>query len=157
MDWEGLDLEPNENLSPLQEELEKQRIPIIAREDILRWGHKPQGTFSTREAYWLKAPSDLLPNAQLWRKIWNLKHWPKITLFLWLVAHSRILTWDNLSKRGFVGPSMCLLCGKAQETMEHFLNSCHYTAQLWDQVALVMHTSNRHRDNILETITNWRD
>jgi hypothetical protein len=138
MDWEGLNLEPNENLSPLQEELEKRRIPIIVGEDVLRWEHKPKGTFGTREAYQLKAPSDPLSNTQLWSKLWNLKHWPKITLFLWLVAHSSILTWDNLSKRGFVGPSMCLLCGEVEETMEHLLSSCHYTAQIWDQVALVM-------------------
>jgi exonuclease III len=62
VDWGGLDLEPNENLSPLQEELEKRRIPIMAGEDILRWGHKPQGTFSTREAYRLKAPPNPLPS-----------------------------------------------------------------------------------------------
>ena len=123
----------------------------------MRWGHRPQGTFSTREAYRLRAPSDPLPNTKIWRNLWDLKHWPKITLFLWLVAHSSILTWDNLSKRGFVGPSMCLLCGEAEETMNHLLNSCHYTTQIWDQATLVMRTSDRHRDSILETIANWRD
>jgi hypothetical protein len=110
-----------------------------------------------QEAYQIKTHVYPLPTGKVWHKIWNLKHWPKMTLFLWLVSHSSILTWDNLSKRGFVGPSICMLCGEEYKTMNHLLNSCPYTAQLWDQVALIMRTLDRHRDSILETITNWRD
>ena len=40
-----------------------------------------------------------------WRKIWNPKLWPKISTFLRLLSHRRILTWDNLLKPGFYGPS----------------------------------------------------
>jgi ribonuclease HI len=154
---ERMDLELHVDLAPLQEELAKRKIPIIEGEDILRWGYRPQGSFSTREAYQIKTQSDPLPASKVWQKIWNLKHWPKITLFLWLVSHSSILTWDNLLKRGFVGPSLCILCGEAEETMNHLLNTCPYTAQIWDQAALIMRTSDRLRDSVLETITNWRD
>jgi hypothetical protein len=41
--------------------------------------------------------------------------------------------------------------------MNHLLNSCPYTAQLWDQLALIMRTSDRHRDSIIDTISEWRD
>jgi hypothetical protein len=41
--------------------------------------------------------------------------------------------------------------------MNHLLNSCPYMAQIWDQVALIMHTSDRHRDSIIDSIMNWRD
>jgi exonuclease III len=157
LDRERINLGAHVDLAPLQEELTKRRIPIIAGEDILRWGYRPQGFFSTREAYQIKAQSNPPPDSEVWGKIWNLKHWPKITLFLWLVSHSSILTWDNLLKRGFVGPSLCILCGEAEETMNHLLNTCPYTAQIWDQAALIMRTSDRLRDNILATITNWRD
>jgi hypothetical protein len=157
LDREGIDLEAGVDLAPWQEEMTKRKIPKIAGEDILRWGYRPQGTFITREAYQLKALLDPLPNTKAWRKLWSLKHWPKITLFLWLVNHSIILTWDNLGKRGFAGPSICLLCGEAEETMNHLLNSCHYTAQIWDQATLIMRTSHRCRDNMLTTISNWRD
>jgi hypothetical protein len=99
LDRESIDLEAHVDLAPWQEEMAKRKIPKIAGEDILRWGYRPQGTFSTREAYQLKAHLDPLPNTKAWRKLWSLKHWPKITLFLWLVTHSSILTWDNLEKR----------------------------------------------------------
>jgi ribonuclease HI len=154
---ERLNLEAHVELRPWQDEMSKRKIPKLTGEDILRWGYSPRGTFSIREAYHIKTQSDPLPTRKVWSKIWDLKHWPKITLFLWLVTHSSILTWDNLSKRGFVGPSICMLCGEAAETMNHLLNSCPYTAQIWDQSALIMRTSDRKRDNIIDTITDWRD
>ena len=33
----------------------------------------------------------------------------KVKLFMWLVHQKKILTWENLLKRGFVGPSKCHL------------------------------------------------
>jgi hypothetical protein len=41
--------------------------------------------------------------------------------------------------------------------VNHLLNSCPYTAQIQDQSALIMCTSDRKRDNIIDTITYWRD
>ena len=35
-------------------------------------------------------------NIKKWSTLWGRKQWPKITLFLWLVMHGKILTWDNL-------------------------------------------------------------
>jgi exonuclease III len=157
MDRQSLHLSDQVDLGPYQTEMLKRKIAKLSGEDILRWGHRPSGTYSTSEAYHIKIQSSLEPAGRVWQKIWNLKHWPKITLFLWLVAHSSILTWDNLSKRGFVGPSVCILCGEAAETMNHLLTSCPYTAQIWDQMALIMRTSDYVRDNIADTIADWRD
>jgi hypothetical protein len=109
---EHLNLEAHVDLRPWHSEINKRKIPILTGEDILRWGYLPRGTFSIKEAYAIKTQSDPLPLRKEWNKIWALKHWPKISLFLWLVTHSSILTWDNLSKRGFVGPSICMLCGE---------------------------------------------
>jgi exonuclease III len=106
------------DLAPLQEALAKRKIPLRDGEDILRWGYRPQGSFTTQEAYQLKTKIDSTIDTEIWGKIWNLKHWPKITLFLWLVLHSSILTWDNLLKRGFNGPSICTLCGKGGGNFE---------------------------------------
>jgi hypothetical protein len=137
--------------------MSKRKILKLEGEDILRWGHRPKGTFSTQEAYQLLTQTNPPPTNELWRKIWSLQHWPKVTTFLWLISHSSILTWDNLSKRGFLGPSICLLCESAEETMNHLLNSCSYTAQLWDQVAIIMRKSDRRRESVIDTIANWRD
>jgi ribonuclease HI len=157
LDKERINLDARVDVEPWQEEMSKRKILKLEGEDILRWGHRPKGTFSTQEAYQLLTQINPPPTNELWRKIWSLQHWPKVTLFLWLISHSSILTWDTLSKRGFTGPSICLLCERAEETMNHLLNSCSYTAQLWDQLAIIMRTTDRQRESIIETIAEWRD
>jgi hypothetical protein len=157
VDRDHMDLDAHVNLEPLNEELDKRKIPRIEGEEILQWGYGTQGTFSTREAYRIQTGTDLGPTSEIWQKIWNLRHWPKVTLFLWLVLHSSILTWDNLLKRGFTGPSIFILCGDAEETMNHILNTRPYSAQIWDQATIIMRTSDRLRNSIIETLENWRD
>ena len=50
-----------------------------------------------------------------------------------------------------------MLYGEEAETMNNLLNTFPYTAQVWDQSALIMRTSDYKRDNIIDTISEWRD
>jgi hypothetical protein len=94
---------------------------------------------------------------QQWGKIWDSPQWPKIKIFKWLVLHNRILTWENLRKRGFIGPSQCHLCQAKEETMNHLLDECNYTTKIWDWAASIFRQSNRTRGNISATINNWNE
>jgi hypothetical protein len=69
---------------------------------------------------------------QQWEKLWNNPHWPKIKVFQWIILHNRILMWENLKKRGFIGPSTCHLCEENDETMNHLMDECPYTTEVWD-------------------------
>jgi hypothetical protein len=40
----------------------------------------------------------------MWKNVWNNDGIPKINIFLWLLAQNKLLTVENLSKRGFKGP-----------------------------------------------------
>ncbi len=64
--------------------------------------------------------------------VWKSKVPLRVKLFLWLAAKNRILTADNLAKRGWIGPSICVLCGDNQENLHHLLLDCRYTKALWD-------------------------
>jgi hypothetical protein len=39
--------------------------------------------------------------------------------------------------------------------MEHLLNTCHYSQQIWDWGAQAMRRSQRDRSSIRETLVNW--
>jgi zinc-binding in reverse transcriptase len=49
---------------------------------------------------------------------WKLHLLLKIKLFMWLVSKNRILTKENLSKRGWIGAMQCCFC-TADESVEH--------------------------------------
>jgi hypothetical protein len=132
--------------------INSRNIFIQQGEDILRWGHSTTGTFNLKEAYFLSAGHDSLPKDTVWNKIWGAKLWPKISTFLWLTVHNSILTWDNLTKRGFTGPSWCPLCCNEEETQNHLLNLCPFSSQLWDQCTSIMRTSDRNHSSLRETI-----
>jgi hypothetical protein len=145
------------NIQPLLDQLNSRRIFSQQGEDILRWGHSNTGTYNLQEAYFFSTGHNSLPKEAIWNKIWGAKLWPKINTFLWLAANHSILTWDNLMKRGFIGPSWCHLCCNDGETQNHLLNLCSYNSHLWDQCASIMRTSDRNRLGIRETMEEWRD
>jgi hypothetical protein len=89
----------------VEEELRKRKLVVSEEEDQLRWGQKKGREFNLKEARHYIANQDQEDPAQQWDKLWNNPQWPKIKIFKWLVLHNRILTWENLRKRGFIGLS----------------------------------------------------
>jgi hypothetical protein len=146
---------PDLNLSAWIQEAGRRKIPRREGPDILRWGHLASGNFSVKEAYRIHGNHYNQEVDTIWGKIWSSALWPKVSTFLWLIIHNRILTWDNLRKRGFIGPSMCVLCQSQEETKEHLFNGCRYSQTVWDQGAQIMRRSNQNRGSIRDTIENW--
>jgi len=62
--------------------------------------------------------------------LWQWKIPLKIKLFVWLLLEQKLLTWDNLVKRGFLGPSMCALCGVEGENAKHLFVDCVFTKDI---------------------------
>ena len=87
--------------------------------------------------------------------IWTLNLWTKVSLFAWLVVKGRILTYENLRKRGVHGPSQCYLCSQAEETTNHLLDSCPFAAAIWDKGAIGFRRRDRKRAQSARTLTKW--
>lgn len=51
--------------------------------------------------------------------------------FAWLVFHNMNLTWDNLRKRCWHGPSRCVLCEADEETNFHMFFQCPSIQCVW--------------------------
>ena len=101
---------PGKHVPPTERYQSKTDQTFKDRPNILRWGHSTTGIFSVNEAYYLQGNYQDQDLEIIWRKIWNGILWPKVSICLWLIAKNGILTWDNLLKRGFIGPSRCTLC-----------------------------------------------
>eukprot|EP00253_Pinus_taeda_P024057 PITA_24057 len=138
----------------LAEELQKRQILKATEQDKLRWGYEEKGTYTTKEAYHIII-KDQLTKDKLWEKIWSPPIWPKISTFLWLLSHNRILTWDNLRKRKFEGPSICLNCKMEEETAVHLMQLCPFSRKMWEKVTFHCQKEGREIGNVNNTLRNW--
>lgn len=54
----------------------------------------------------------------------------KVQAFLQLLIRRSILTWGNLSRRGWVDPGRCILYQKENENIDHLFVECQYTTSI---------------------------
>ena len=55
-----------------------------------------------------------------WRSIWKQKVPSKVAFFVWIAALGKILTCDNLMKRGYTMASWCCMCQCNGEAVDHY-------------------------------------
>ena len=72
--------------------------------------------------------------------IWRINVPIKIRAFLWLVINKAILIWENLMKKSWLGPSICVLY-KLEESIDHLFFRCPYSTQIWEQLAQYLNLS----------------
>ena len=72
----------------------------------------------------------LIPNSRITTGI--TQSLPKIDLFIRTLLHGRILTGENLEKRGVAGPFRCPLCAAGGETITHLFLHCPYANLVWN-------------------------
>jgi len=92
------------------QELDRRKNFISEGNDQLRWGNNNEGALNLKEAKLILLGLDSHAPDKAWQRLWKQQGWMKIKLFTWLVQHRKILTWDNITKRGIMWPSRCQLC-----------------------------------------------
>ena len=104
----------------------------LMENDVLAWSPNPKGVYSVSTGYQVLLSQQLAGReVHWWKKVWNKFSWSKCNCFIWTLAWNRCLTWDNIQKRGFMGPSRCVLCGDGEEDAQHLFFRCPFTLQLW--------------------------
>jgi len=147
---------PTQQWDNFTKELKTRKLREAAGPDILRWGYTTKGQYTIKEGYYIQSQQINQIAQPLWKNIWAQKHWPKVQYFLWLLSHRRILTWENLQKRGMIGPSYCVFCQTDNETTEHLLNNCPLVQPIWRNLELLFRQTDKNNDSIVDTINNWR-
>jgi hypothetical protein len=115
-------------------------IQLKDRPNMLRWtGGDGSGNLTAKNVYNALASKLWSPKLCGWRRtfwVWDLA--PKIKLFTWLLLEDRILTWDNLQRRGWSGPSIFYLCLQMPETTFHLMVQCRFAQQVWSMIYKVL-------------------
>ena len=69
----------------------------------------------------------------LWKQVWKNAGPLKDKIILWLALSNKLLTWENLKKRGWHGPSWCVLCHLEEETRSHMFSLYSYPEIVWKE------------------------
>eukprot|EP00253_Pinus_taeda_P027333 PITA_27333 len=145
------------NLSYLQTLLQN-KAPIKKNEsDGYHWD-------STGTSYTVKPGHQLLCNSTFpmnlwnqWKIVWRSEALPKIIFFIWLLLKGKILTAENLKKRGINGPSRCPNCCKAEETMHHLFVEYPFAIDCWQRLSTTGSLAWNSQQSIADTIHIWRN
>ena len=67
-----------------------------------------------------------------WHSIWNPIVPPKMGFFAWEASWGKVLTLDQLKRRGLTLVNRCFLCEVEEETIDHLLIHCSTAKMLWN-------------------------
>lgn len=106
----------------------------------LIWPLTNYGSMSLKEAYVFKQRNS--PKFDWVKTIWSPDIPPSKSLLAWRIMHHKILTDDQLQKRGFFMPFMCSLCRCQIESIQHLFFYRIIASKFWHWLC------NRHELNI---------
>ena len=132
--------------------------PVSTKQrDRRGWGTRT-GSYMTAEGYAEYATNYNVPmNPEIWNKIWNNSTLPKIEVFNWTLIHQRLLTGENLEKRGIEGPFCCPLYAVNSETISHLFLKCPYAISIWKEVTQIGGDGQQWAESIQDLFINWEN
>lgn len=101
-------------------------------QDYLVWNTPTANSqLSVKDIYSLMISSKRALSAIFPLAFWKLSCSPKMLYFSWLVYYNKNLSWENLMKRQWHGPSRCCMCESAEETNLHMFFKCTSLLEIW--------------------------
>lgn len=98
----------------------KGAAPILkTTADSRGWG---KNGYSVKEGYsMILSNTREQQNSAKWKNVWSHDSLPKVKFFIWTLVHGKILTGENLVKRGFHDPFNCPLLPKQSRQYPSFI------------------------------------
>jgi hypothetical protein len=104
-----------------------QTICLSTEDDAMIWKYEAKGVYSVNSLYAVVNFRGVVPVYS--PAVWKVTVPPKIQ-FLWLIAHNKIATIDNLVKRQSVDGLTYALCSEP-ETCKHLFFECVVAKVVW--------------------------
>ena len=90
------------------------------------------------------------------RLIWNPVVPQKIGVFAWEAAWGKVLTLDQLKRRGMTFANRCFMCEEEEETIDHLMIHCKFTKMLWDLILSIVGISWVFPQSVIHTLLAWQ-
>ena len=79
----------------------------------------------------------------------------KLVFFAWEASWGKVLTLDNLKKKGRALAKRFFLCEKEEETVDHLLVHCSQTRVIWKLLLAIVGVKWVFPLSVRETILSW--
>ena len=99
-------------------------------EDQIKWRWTTDGEYSAASAYKIQF-ANVFCKTKI-RPIWKARAEPKCHFFAWTLLHKKILTADNLPKKGWPNNPICSMCHNSPETPIHLCKEYPFARQVWN-------------------------
>ncbi len=103
---------------------------ITTKDDLdkIRWRWNTTGGFSVKSLYCFLQDGGGADRRFVY--LWKIMAPLKVKIFVWLVLRKRVLTTDNLLKRGWNGEGRCSFCAEGNESGEHLFLTFHFSKDI---------------------------
>ena len=90
------------------------------------------------------------------RLVWNPVVPPKTGVFAWEAAWGKVLTLNQLKRRGMTFANRCFMCEEEDETIDHLLIHCKIAKMLWDLILSTVGISWVFPHSVRHTLLAWQ-
>jgi hypothetical protein len=91
-----------------------------------------------------------------WKSIWKVKVPVRVSFFAWTAALGRILTVDNLRKRGLIVVDWCSMSKRSGESVDHFLLHCDVARALWSVLFSLFDVTWVMNGRVIDLLACWK-
>jgi hypothetical protein len=91
-----------------------------------------------------------------WKGIWKVKVPFRVSFFIWTASLGKILTLDNLRKRGLIVMDWCCMCKRSGESINHLLLHCEVACSLWSVIFTLFEVKWVMNGRVLDLMACWK-
>jgi hypothetical protein len=97
------------------------------------WPGTSMGQFTISAAYHLLIGTSTQNMEKKWNQIWKIDSIERIKVFIWQMAHDRLMTKSILAKWQ-IGNALCHNCIQFEETTMHVVRDCAVAVNIWNHL-----------------------
>ena len=87
-------------------------------------------------------------------KCWILN--PKVSFLAWEASWGKVLTLDQIQKRGWASANRCYFCQAYEESIDHLLFHCEKTRDVWKLCFTLFRVFWVFPSSVRETLLGWK-
>ncbi|KAJ8436976.1 hypothetical protein Cgig2_012263 [Carnegiea gigantea] len=103
--------------------------------DNVFWHGETSGRFSVKSAMSFLQQERRPRPLESWKWVWKLKVPLRVSMFVWLPLHNKLMTNVNRARRHLTLDTRCTACGFEVEDLDHILRKCPQAVMVWRSLA----------------------